>query len=191
MIARSPGARLKAAAGYARQDKMIADIGTDHAYLSVYLIGSGISRGAVATDINRGPLERAAANVAAAGLADRITLRLCDGLAGVEAFCPQDIFILGMGGELIARILGESEMIKNEDIRLILQPMTRQAAVREFLLCGGFCIDDEVLVEEDGRICLYVRTMTAFAAPLQPLPCLLVRECLAAAATCAADTESA
>lgn len=152
MIARSPGARLKAAAGYARQDKMIADIGTDHAYLPVYLIGLGISRGAVATDINRGPLERAAANVAAAGLADRITLRLCDGLAGVEAFCPQDIFILGMGGELIARILGESEMIKNEDIRLILQPMTRQAAVREFLLCGGFCIDDEVLGEEDGRI---------------------------------------
>lgn len=152
MIIRSPGARLSAAAGYARQDKMIADIGTDHAYLPVYLIGSGISYGAVATDINRGPLERAAANVAAAGLTDRITLRLCDGLAGVESYCPRDIFILGMGGELIARILGESEMIKKEDVRLILQPMTRQAAVRGFLLSHGFCIDDEMLVEEDGRI---------------------------------------
>ncbi len=63
---------------------------------------------------------------------------------------PEDIFILGMGGELIARILGDSEYIKNKDIRLILQPMTRQAALRRFLLEGGFCIDDERLVDDDG-----------------------------------------
>lgn len=152
MVMRSPGARLLAAAGYAEKGKMIADIGTDHAYLPVYLVGSGISRGAVATDINRGPLERAAANVAAAGLEDRISLRLCDGLDGVEEYHPQNIFILGMGGELIARILGESEIIKSGGVRLILQPMTRQAAVRVFLLSGGFFIDDEILVEEEGRI---------------------------------------
>ena len=55
-----------------------------------------------------------------------------------------------MGGELIARILGDSEYIKNKDIRLILQPMTRQSALRRFLLEGGFCIDDERLVDDDG-----------------------------------------
>lgn len=104
----------------------------------------------MATDINRGPLERAAANVAAAGLSDKITLRLADGLDGVEAFCPEDIFILGMGGELIARILGNSDYIKNENIRLILQPMTRQAALRRFLLDSGFLIEDERLVLGDG-----------------------------------------
>ena len=109
-----------------------------------------MSAGAVATDINRGPLERAAANVAAAGLSDKITLRLADGLDGVEAFCPEDIFILGMGGELIARILGNSDYIKNENIRLILQPMTRQAALRRFLLDSGFLIEDERLVLGDG-----------------------------------------
>ena len=134
MTPKSPGARLLAAAGYARQGKFIADVGTDHAYLPVYLAEAGVSAGAVATDINRGPLERAAANVAAAGLSDKITLRLADGLDGVEAFCPEDIFILGMGGELIARILGNSDSIKNENIRLILQPMTRQAALRRFPL---------------------------------------------------------
>lgn len=150
MTVRSPGARLIAAAGYARQGKFIADVGTDHAYLPVYLLERGVSAGALATDINRGPLERAAANVAAAGLSDRITLRLADGLDGVEAFRPEDIFVLGMGGELIARILGGSEYIKNENIRLVLQPMTRQAALRRFLLDGGFCIDDEVLVGDEG-----------------------------------------
>lgn len=150
MNVKTPGVRLKAAAGYARPGKFIADVGTDHAYLPVYLLESGISSGALATDINRGPLERAAANVAGAGLGDRITLRLADGLRGAEEFCPEDIFILGMGGELIARILGDSEYIKNEKIRLVLQPMTRQAALRRFLLEGGFRIDDEVLVKDEG-----------------------------------------
>lgn len=150
MTPKSPGARLLAAAGYARQGKFIADVGTDHAYLPVYLAEAGVSAGAVATDINRGPLERAAANVAAAGLSDKITLRLADGIDGVEAFCPEDIFILGMGGELIARILGNSDYIKNENIRLILQPMTRQAALRRFLLDSGFLIEDERLVLGDG-----------------------------------------
>ena len=115
MMGKTPGARLCAAAGYARQGKLIADVGTDHAYLPVYLVESGVSKGALATDINRGPLERAAANVAAAGLCDRITLRLADGLDGVADLAPEDIFILGMGGELIARILGDSEYIKNKD----------------------------------------------------------------------------
>lgn len=148
----SPGARLQAAAGYARNGSFIADIGTDHAYLPVYLLESGISSGAVATDINRGPLDRAAVNIAAAGLADRVVLKLTDGLYGVEEYSPRDIFILGMGGELIARILADSDYIKNEDIRLVLQPMTRQAALRRFLADNGFCVEDELLVREDGRI---------------------------------------
>lgn len=150
MTLRTPGARLLAAAGFARRGRRIADIGTDHAYLPVFLVGGGVSVCAEATDINRAPLERAAANIAAAGLSDRITVRLADGLDGVGAFAPEDIFILGMGGELIARICGKSEYIKNKDIRLVLQPMTRPAALRRFLLSGGFCIEDEELVKEDG-----------------------------------------
>ncbi len=151
MTLTAPGARLTAAAGFARHGRRIADIGTDHAYLPVFLVGRGMSVSAVATDINRGPLERAASNIEAAGMTDRISLRLADGLRGVEPFAPEDIFILGMGGELIARICGDSDYIKNENIRLILQPMTRQAALRRYLLAGGFRIDDECLVKDEGE----------------------------------------
>ena len=152
MTPKSPGARLLAAAGYARQGKFIADVGTDHAYLPVYLAEAGVSAGAVATDINRGPLERAAANVAAAGLSDKITLRLADGLDGVEAFCPEDIFILGMGGELISDIILRAEFTRSTGVRLILQPMTHPEILRRALYRNGYTVSDEKLAEEDGRI---------------------------------------
>ena len=124
---------------------VVADIGTDHAYLPIHIIRHGLSRRAVACDINRGPIEAARRNIKAAGLSDRIDTLQTDGLHGVEQFHPNDILIFGMGGELIVRILSEAPWVKDPNVGLILQPMTKAEAVRAWLLDNGFSIEGETL----------------------------------------------
>ena len=141
--------RLLAAAAFARSGRFAADIGTDHAFLPIYLVSQGVSRGAVASDIHRGPIERARANISAAGLSDRITTVLTDGLSGLGPYAPEDIFILGMGGELIARILAASDLPRRPGVRLILQPMTHAADLRAALCASGFATVGETLVRDD------------------------------------------
>lgn len=138
-----------AAAEECRDGSFIADVGTDHAYLPVYLAREGKIRGAVASDINEGPITRAKANIAAAGLSGKISTLLCGGLSGVEKYDPDDIFILGMGGELIASITEQADFIRQTGKRLILQPMTHPEILRKSLLDQGFEIVKEKLVIED------------------------------------------
>lgn len=144
-------ARLLSAARFTRGGA-VADVGTDHAYLPAWLLLEGRISGGVATDINPGPLERAAATLRKYSIEDKIALRLTDGLRGIEEFSPRDIIIFGMGGELICSILAAAEWVKNPDIRLILQPMTRRAELRSWLLSQGFFIVDEAESEVGGRI---------------------------------------
>jgi tRNA (adenine22-N1)-methyltransferase len=127
-------------------------VGTDHAYLPVVLVGSGRAKRAVASDIHRGPIERAAQHVAEYGLTDRIDTVLTDGLDGIRPYEPTDIIIFGMGGELIARILSDAPWVKDPAIRLILQPMTHAECVRSYLAEQGFEVVDEVLSSEGGKI---------------------------------------
>ena len=141
--------RLLAAAGFARPSSFIADIGSDHAYLPIYLCTLGKIRGAVASDINEGPVARAKINIASAHLQKKITALHTDGLSGIEAYHPNDIFICGMGGELIASIIEAAPWTKNKDIRLILQPMTHAEKLRGFLNSAGYSIIGEEIVKED------------------------------------------
>ena len=94
MLFALPGKRLEAAAKLVRPGAFVADIGTDHAYLPIYLVGKGIATRAVASDINRGPLDRAASNIRAAGLEERITLLLTDGVVGLCGLGITDYIIL-------------------------------------------------------------------------------------------------
>lgn len=140
--------RLEAAASFVQRGGVIADVGTDHAYLPIYLYASGLIVGAVASDVNQGPIDRAKANVRAWGADKAISVIRTDGLSGIEKYSPNDIFILGMGGELIVKILSDAEWIKRQR-RLILQPMTHPEILREYLYSNGFGIVDEVIVEDD------------------------------------------
>ena len=97
--------RLLCAASMVRKGAVVADVGTDHAYLPVYLVLAGIAERAVASDINAGPLSRAEANIRKFSLSSQINTRLTPGLTGIEEFAPTDILISGMGGELIDSIL--------------------------------------------------------------------------------------
>ncbi|MBQ7548250.1 MAG: SAM-dependent methyltransferase, partial [Clostridia bacterium] len=135
--------RLRMAAELVRDGVRIADIGTDHAYLPAALILEGRITGAVAADLRKGPLENAAQTVRANGLTDRISLRLSDGLANVSAGEADDIVIAGMGGILIAEILGACPFLKDGSKRYILQPQSHSEELRAFLWSSGFRIFGE------------------------------------------------
>ena len=144
-----PDSRLRSAIPYLTPNGRVADIGTDHAYLPIYLVQQGYSACALACDVNEGPLRSARANIAAVGLQDRIDTLHTDGLHGVERFSPTDVLIFGMGGELIARILSEADWIKTADVGLILQPMSRASCLRQWLTENGFSILAESITIED------------------------------------------
>ena len=144
--------RLATVPPFVRPGAVVADVGTDHAYLPIVLVGSGCATRAVASDIHQGPIERAAQHVAEYGLSDRIDTVLTDGLEGIRPYAPTDIIIFGMGGELIARILSDAPWVKDTGIRLILQPMTHAECVRTYLAEQGFALVDEVLSRESGKI---------------------------------------
>lgn len=141
--------RLEAAASFGRAGARIADVGTDHALLPIYLYTSGLATGGVVSDINQGPIERAAANLYAWGAEGAFECVRTDGLSGIDTYSPEDIYILGMGGELIARIIDDAKWLKGEGTRLILQPMTHAEAVRGYLFENGFSVIDECIVEDD------------------------------------------
>lgn len=144
--------RLLDATKFVRAGARLADVGTDHAYLPIYLAQTGKISTAIATDINAGPLESARKNIAAYGYSDRIAVLLCDGLSEVSAEDVDDIAILGMGGELIARIIEYAPWLRSRGKRLILQPMTHPERLREALLKSGFAIIDESISEDRGRV---------------------------------------
>jgi tRNA (adenine22-N1)-methyltransferase len=148
--------RLAAVTGLVRPGASVADIGTDHAYLPVYLVNSGICPKAEACDVRRGPLLRAQMTVAAYGAGDRVTLLLRDGLRDVPR--ADDVVIAGMGGELIANIIAPCEFAKDPTVSLVLQPMTSAPELRSFLCLSGFEIKREVAAREGDR--LYI-AMTA------------------------------
>lgn len=158
--------RLAAAASFCRQGAFVADIGTDHAYLPIALCLSGRARGAIASDINAGPVERAEENIKNYGLDGKIEVRRADGLDGIEQFAPDDIMILGMGGELIARIISDAPWTKNKSINLCLQPMTHPEYLREFLLENGYEIIDEAIAEEEK---IYQIILARFSGEKQSL----------------------
>lgn len=144
--------RLLTAASLVRQGAIVADVGTDHAYLPIYLVASGIALRAVASDIRPGPLARAEENVQRFGLAEKIALRLTPGLRGIESLTPTDILICGMGGEMIASILQEAEFVRNPAIRLVLQPMTSVRELRIWLADNGFTITEERFAAEREKL---------------------------------------
>jgi tRNA (adenine22-N1)-methyltransferase len=152
--------RLCACAELVRQGAVLADIGTDHAYLPIFLLKEGIISRAYATDVNKGPLASAEENIRESGFSDSVTLMLCDGAAALADTDATDYAICGMGGELIAEIIDAAPHLKNTSIRLILQPMSKQPELRRFLYKNGFTILKECYSRDTGK--LYVCFLAEF-----------------------------
>ena len=149
--------RLLSAADLVRQGAVFADVGTDHAYLPIFLLSRGIIERAVCSDINAGPLESARVNVAHNGFLEKVDFYLTDGARELFDTGATDYAICGMGGELIARIIDDAPHLKCENVNLILQPMSRQASLREYLYTNGFTIDCERYSYSAGKYYVCMR----------------------------------
>lgn len=157
--------RLLTVSDLVRQGAVFADIGTDHAYLPLYLLQEGRISRAVASDVAKGPLERARRNVMSVGQSEKVTLLLCDGLSGMEGLGLTDIAICGMGGEVIASILSAAPFVREKGIRLILQPMSKASLLRKYLYENGFAIEEERVAASSGKI--YFCLAASYGAPLR------------------------
>lgn len=144
-------ARLASLAALVRQGAVFADIGTDHALLPLFLLSEGKISRAVCTDINEGPLEKAKENAREFGLFDKVEFIRTDGAAALFDLGLTDVAVCGMGGELISDIIAAAPFLKNPNINLILQPMSRPRALREYLAANGFEIVREVYSESSGK----------------------------------------
>ena len=121
--------RLQAVADLVTEGASVADIGTDHGYIPIYLIEHNIAGKVIALDINRGPLERARMHVVGHGLKGKIETRLSDGL----------------------EILTEGYPVVEILDTMILQPQSEIGKVRRFLNEHNLQITEENMVEEDGK----------------------------------------
>lgn len=144
--------RLRACAELVKHGARLADIGTDHAYLPIWLIQSGVISRAFASDINRGPLENARADAEKYGVSGSIEFLLADGLGGLCETDADTIVIAGMGGETIEKIITGANWHWGVEHSLILQPMSKQAELCRWLYENGFYIADERLVRDAGEI---------------------------------------
>lgn len=131
-----------------RDGVTLYDIGSDHAYLPVSLLLDGKIPFAYICDVARGPLSKADETVKAYGVGEKCRLCLSDGMNSVDVVPPCDISIAGMGGELIASIIDACPDVKDPEIRLVLQPMTRGEELRRYLSENGFEILHENTVFE-------------------------------------------
>lgn len=144
--------RLQMVASFVRKYSVVADIGTDHAYLPIFLVNKGVCKKAIACDIRKGPLDSAMHNIRLYKQTDAIECRLGNGLQPICEKEVQDVVIAGMGGENIRDILSECQWIKDKKIRLILQPMTHAEVVRKFLYENNFSILHEQTTMDERHV---------------------------------------
>ena len=134
--------RLTAVAGLVTEGASVADIGTDHGYIPIYLIEQNLSPKVIAMDINKGPLERARIHIAGYGMSDRIETRLSDGLAAVKPKEVEEMIVAGMGGGLVIHILEEGSVYAKEQMKdnefikeLIGQVQQRDCTIEDLRSC--------------------------------------------------------
>jgi len=143
--------RLTAVAQQVPAGAAVADIGTDHAYLPVYLVRHGISPRVVAADINRKPFESARLTVQTSGLEKYIDLRIGDGLKILKPGEVSVLVVAGMGGKTICAIFDQGQAVLQLVQRLVIQPMRDIPMVRRWLSDHGWRLVDEDMVAEDGH----------------------------------------
>lgn len=143
--------RLQTIADFVKKNSVVADIGTDHAHIPIYLIENNIIDKAYACDINKGPLEKAKENIANFGVSKNIVLRLSNGLDKMSNKEVDTIIIAGMGGELIIDILNRGKVFFDKKNTFILSPHTKVDEVRDYLIRNGFKIIKEDMCIDEGK----------------------------------------
>ncbi|MBX5464836.1 MAG: SAM-dependent methyltransferase [Clostridia bacterium] len=161
--------RLLAIARQVPPERVVADVGTDHALLPVYLVSTGIAPRAIAVELRRGPLDQALRNVQSFGLAGQVELRQGDGL---EALAPGEAevgVIAGLGGDRIVEILEARPEVRASIPCWVLQPMSHAGGLRRWLVSHGYRLADEELVAEGGHVYEVIRAEPGREPPQEAL----------------------
>lgn len=149
--------RLKKVADLVSAAEVLADVGCDHGYLSIYLVEHQICQRVIAMDINRGPLEKAKENIIKYGYGDYIETRLSNGLNKLEGGEAEGFVCAGMGGPLALQILWNDRHKIKDMKQIVLQPQSELWLVRRTLKKWGFIIEKEDIELEDGKYYFMMR----------------------------------
>lgn len=142
--------RLKYVAMMVDKCSKVADIGTDHGYLPIYLINNGTCEKAIASDVNSGPLNKAKMNIKKYALEDKIQCRLGGGFSVIKENEVDVAVVAGMGGNLIRDIIEEKMKVFKTLQYAVLQPVQNPEILRKYLYDSGFnIIDEELCIDED------------------------------------------
>ena len=151
--------RLKLIANEVKKGAKIADIGTDHAYIPIYLVQNKLVDYAYACDIKEGPLLTAKENIAAYGCGEKIETRLSNGLQAMKAGEFDTVIIAGMGSELIRDILSAGEHLRTKDIEYILSPHSKLSEFREYLRTKNYQVLKEFMLKCGGKFYTVIKAV--------------------------------
>ena len=146
----------------------VADIGTDHGYLGIYLLQTGAARHVIACDLRKDPLENARRNAKLFGVDGEMELRLSDGLEKILPDEVDTVVMAGMGGDLIQKILSQCPWRKREGLQFILQPQSAGNVLRRWLCEDGFEIQREEPVQDGHFLYTVMDIRQGEPAPLTP-----------------------
>ena len=160
--------RLLCCASMVTPGSRVADIGTDHGYLGIYLLQTGAARHVIACDLRKDPLENARRNAKLFGVDGEMELRLSDGLEKIRPDEVDTVVMAGMGGDLIQKILSQCPWRKREGLQFILQPQSAGNVLRRWLCEDGFEIRREEPVQDGHFLYTVMDIRQGEPAPLTP-----------------------
>ena len=160
--------RLLCCASMVQSGSRVADIGTDHGYLGIYLLQSGAARHVIACDLRKDPLENARRNAKLFGVDGAMELRLSDGLEKILPDEVDTVVMAGMGGDLIQKILSQCPWRKREGLQFILQPQSAGNVLRRWLCEDGFEIRREEPVQDGHFLYTVMELRQGEPSPLTP-----------------------
>ena len=160
--------RLLCCASMVQPGSRVADIGTDHGYLGIYLLQSGAARHVIACDLRKDPLENARRNAKLFGVDGEMELRLSDGLEKILPDEVDTVVMAGMGGDLIQKILSQCPWRKREGLQFILQPQSAGNVLRRWLCEDGFEIRREEPVQDGHFLYTVMDIRQGEPSPLTP-----------------------
>ena len=160
--------RLLCCASMVQPGSRVADIGTDHGYLGIYLLQSSAARHVIACDLRKDPLENARRNAKLFGVDGEMEFRLSDGLEKILPDEVDTVVMAGMGGDLIQKILSQCPWRKREGLQFILQPQSAGNVLRRWLCEDGFEIRREEPVQDGHFLYTVMDIRQGEPAPLTP-----------------------
>ncbi|MCR5100500.1 MAG: class I SAM-dependent methyltransferase [Butyrivibrio sp.] len=183
--------RLQTVADMVTLNFRVADIGTDHGFVPIYLYSKGISPHVIAMDVRSGPLERARTHIEEYGLKEYIECRLSDGMEKLEKGEADAITCAGMGGPLMQRIIEEGNPQSLGIKEMVLQPQSDLLEFRKYLDDKGYLLLEETIIFEEGKYYFPMKVRTGLNIPGENDEIVFNDSCLSVYKKCAGEFSKA